>query len=268
MGARRFFSRLLKPFGLVVHRRNSANKHYFIEAYSDFKKGLITELAQRFDYTIRRGPFSGMRLPHGGSWSDYDLGSKIIGSYESELFSSLEDAINWRPEAIVNIGASEGYYAVGLSRRIKTASVFAYDTDLESRHTLATCAKINNSDVQIIESLDLSDANSYFYREIEKFSKILFVVDCEGCEIGLKNVPSNISVKSAFIIEIHKKARPDMSSKLKDFLKESHTLVEIHQETKKVEDYDELDEFMPLLGAVVLDEFREYRMSWLVAWPK
>ena len=67
--------------------------------------------------TVSGGPFAGLAYPDRAPIS---LVPKLLGIYERELHGAIEAAIRAQPGLIVNVGAADGYYAVGLARRCRT----------------------------------------------------------------------------------------------------------------------------------------------------
>jgi len=65
---------------------------------------------------------------------------KLLGTYKNELHPALEKLLETRYEAVVHIGSAEGYYAVGLARRLPGATVYGYDTDPDAR---AMCGELS-----------------------------------------------------------------------------------------------------------------------------
>src|ERR1700739_2702016 len=57
------------------------------------------------------GPFKGMRIDY--SALPVHTAPKYAGTYEKEIMAFVEDAILDQPEKILNVGSSDGYYAVG-----------------------------------------------------------------------------------------------------------------------------------------------------------
>ena len=83
----------------------------------------------RFAEAVVSGPFEGMRYPD-HAFERVDLyAPKLLGAYEREIAPALERAIARGPAAAVVIGAAEGYYAIGLARRLPEAIVVAYEAD-------------------------------------------------------------------------------------------------------------------------------------------
>lgn len=62
---------------------------------------------------ILAGPFRGMKYIENSHGSAYL--PKILGSYEKELHKFIPRIVEEEYELILDIGAAEGYYAVGLS---------------------------------------------------------------------------------------------------------------------------------------------------------
>ena len=75
---------------------------------------------------VIRGPFRGMRYPAGKYVSARF--EKIIGACEQEIHPLIDRlAATKRYEEIINVGAAEGSYVVGLARIFKAARVICYE---------------------------------------------------------------------------------------------------------------------------------------------
>ena len=76
---------------------------------------------------VAGGPFQGLRYIResvGSAWAP-----KMLGTYEKELWPVVDVLIRRRPRWIVDVGAAEGYYAVGLAMRLGAAQVVAFEAD-------------------------------------------------------------------------------------------------------------------------------------------
>lgn len=97
------------------------------------------------------GPFSGMRYLNKAHGS-YLL-PKILGTYESEIHSVVQEIIHNPPQVVIDIGCAEGYYAVGFAIKCKKTQVLAFDTAKEARKLTSELALVNTvSDLVEIES--------------------------------------------------------------------------------------------------------------------
>jgi len=88
------------------------------------------------------GPFPGLLYPEAVSVGSEWL-PKILGTYESELHHTIEALCARGYTTIINIGAGEGYYAVGLARRIHQSKVFAFETDPLGQELCRKMAEMN-----------------------------------------------------------------------------------------------------------------------------
>lgn len=89
---------------------------------------------RRSDRRVWAGPFAGML------YVDHAIGSrylpKLIGSYERELRKVIEEIYELRPELVINVGAEESYYAVGLARRLGYGQVVAFEMEADGRRAM------------------------------------------------------------------------------------------------------------------------------------
>ena len=83
------------------------------------------EMLSKKPLKVLYGPFKGMTYPDSTSIGSVWL-PKMLGIYESELHDILEEICSKNYSTIINIGAGEGYYAVGLALRIPTSMIYAF----------------------------------------------------------------------------------------------------------------------------------------------
>ena len=69
--------------------------------------------------------------------------AKLLGCYEQPLQPHIEAAIQSAYPVVLNIGCAEGYYAIGMARRMADTKVMAYDLDPNARHVCAALAATN-----------------------------------------------------------------------------------------------------------------------------
>ncbi|MGH0000532.1 hypothetical protein ACQU0X_10700 [Pseudovibrio ascidiaceicola] len=264
MGRKNFLNKLLEPAGITVFRTQSSEATTFMyKNMSQLRKRLIHKHFLDGDMSISQGPFKGLKLPQYGAWRDGDLAAKLIGSYEKELHPYLTKIIDQRPSALINIGASEGYYAIGLKRLLPETSVFAYDIHEGSRKALKDCAKKNDVTVQNLTDFSFSALDHF-----SQYATLTFIVDCEGCECNIECISKDIISRSTFLIELHDLFVPGVTKTLKNFLAPTHNLTLIEEEPRNSRDYPEISQMSGIDRMLLTCEFRATPMHWLYAEPR
>jgi hypothetical protein len=192
--------------------------------------------------TVSGGPFAGLRYPGIGPHS---LAPKLLGAYERELHGAIEDAIRARPDTIVNVGAAEGYYAVGLARRCPGARVVAYEADPGQRALLSGVAAVNGVAVEIEGAASR-----------EHLAADLVVMDCEGCERELLGRGETASLGDAtVIVELHDVYDPGVGDAIVERFAPTHAVTVIPTGPQPP-------------GARLLSEERPGPMRWAVMTPR
>ncbi len=165
---------------------------------------LARRIATHDGATVQRGPFAGLRL-------DLDalpvhIAPKLLGTYEDELHEAVEVLIARRPAQVLNVGCAEGYYAIGLARRLPDARVHAFDADPKARAATSRNAALNGvADRVTVHGVLHHDAFESFLRQ----DTTLVIMDCEGAEADLLDparVPSLARVD--VLVELHPSAVP------------------------------------------------------------
>ena len=143
--------------------------------------------------TVLGGPFRGLRYPAQASWGSAFL-PKLLGTYERELHQAIERVARRSYSLVVNVGAAEGYYAVGLALRLSKppSPVIAFEIDGEARAMLTEVIAHNGVQGRVAvakccdeeQLLDLAQRGPGF-----------LISDCEGCEFELFQ-PAQVDRKS------------------------------------------------------------------------
>lgn len=215
--------------------------------------------------TILAGPFAGMRYGDTQAMCSA-LYPKLLGTYEHELASAFDEALARDYSLVVDIGAADGYYAVGFAFRNPSSRVIAFDQDPRARAELSKLAALNGvtERIEIRERCDPQDLAGF------EGKSGLMIVDCEGFEEVLLTAERIGALeKWDFIIETHDGISPEVTSTLKQRFEKTHRVETI----EAVHDFDKLDHVdVPLLHGLprrsadrVLAEGREHAcLRWLV----
>jgi len=212
--------------------------------------------------TVLYGPFSGLQFPSG-----IDVRNnlpKIIGSYECELNSIIEELILRRFPLVVNVGCAEGYYAIGLAMRNAQSSVFAFDIDPEQQERCRRMARLNGVDGRVQVS-GKCDAATLVRLKLED---ALVLMDCEGAELEIlaeEVVPSLL--RTHLLIELHDAVRPGCSRTLWQRFSRTHEMVFIAASARDPGQYPILQRLSPRKRHIAVHEDRLGVQEWVFMRP-
>ena len=183
----------------------------------DIVNSLNDEIYEATNGVVQDGPFKGMQIYPDSAWPHTNRASELLGFFEQELHPELEREIR-RLKAkenpvVVNVGCSDGYYAVGIGRRVPTATVMAFDIDERALYITKKNAELNKVllvDGSIEEAFEKAD---------------LIVMDCEGNEYDYLDPQKHPGLKSAtVIVELHPSAtRGPLQDILRDRFGQTHS---------------------------------------------
>ncbi|MEM9658211.1 MAG: hypothetical protein AAF961_07615, partial [Planctomycetota bacterium] len=182
---------------------------------------------------VLAGPFQGMHYIHrsyGGA-----LLPKILGCYERELYPVIEQVVRCNHDLLLDIGAAEGYFAVGLARR-QQSPVVAFETDPKARELARRFAARNG----VAERVDFlgTCTPSVLQTILTAADRPFILCDVEGHEATLLNpkaVPSLL--KSSILVEMHEFARPGLTAEFFRRFESTHRIEVIRQEERTAEDF-------------------------------
>jgi hypothetical protein len=140
---------------------------------------LALKVAEHFDYTVQDGPFRGMRYTRSAVMTHHAT-PNLLGTYERQLYPFLTEAA-LRSDLIVDIGAAEGYYAVGLAR-LTGKPVVAFDVNGSERQMIKEMAALNQVSSLVTISGWCSSAKLV---DLVQGKRALVFSDIEGGEFSL-----------------------------------------------------------------------------------
>jgi SAM-dependent methyltransferase len=215
---------------------------------------------------VLHGPFRGMTYPDAPSRSRsiYNLAARLLGSYEAELHGVIEGAIAEGYERIVDIGCGDGYYAVGLARRMPGCAVDAFDPDPEARELCRALAAANGvgDRVAVRSAATLAELGTL---QGQTFMKM----DCEGCELELlRPDESEFLRRSTILVELHEFRRPGMTEEVLARFPATHHVLVIDIQPRSVDNYPEAASLGASTAEFVLSEHRHGRVRWALLTPK
>ena len=236
---------------------------------------LQDKLLDAIGATIAAGPFSGMRYLNSSSGSV--LGAKILGCYEAELHGIISEVCDWRPDVLIDIGAAEGYYAVGFARLLgnsgtgaNDSTVVAFEGNFIARQRLARLARAN--DVRTRLEIYGFASPPVLSSHLQSAKRPVVWCDIEGGEHDLLD-PSRIAGldKAMIVLETHEA----ITGHPADIIVERFATTHTHQRIKK-QDRAVSDWFSPSLSGIfstseqtlLVNELRGVENDWMVLRPR
>lgn len=224
--------------------------------------GLI-ELNRRYwtsaGLVVRRGPFQNMHYTR--RVSKRHILPRLLGRYEEELHPWIEQIIARRPTSVIDVGCAEGYYAIGMARRLPEALVWAYDTDPWARRMCRELSMANGVSQRVRIGGFCSPQKLLKHLTDPSF----VLVDCEGFEDTLLgHIPSSARQRHDWIVELHH-APFGLDNSLVPLLAQNH---EIHYvpATPKQTLHGELPrDWSQAEVGLALSELRRYPQGWIIA---
>lgn len=217
---------LIYPSQVLRAYRNLHVSEQIIRNHQD----LNASLARR---EVLSGPFKGLQY---GSLEAHcsALHPKLLGTYEMELAEVIEECIRYGITELVDVGAAEGYYAVGMARRMPDLKVTAFEQEEDARRELAAFAEQNG----VAGRIDIRARCEP--GELIRLENIrgLMIVDCEGYEdILLDDRLTSKLTRWNFIIETHDGIRPGVTKRLEERFNKTHATRRI----AAINDLDRID---------------------------
>lgn len=218
---------------------------------------------------VMRGPFAGM------SYQAAECGSallpKLLGTYEQEIVPIFDRIRELRPDVIIDVGAAEGYYAVGCAYSGLAPRIIAFEAEERAHElirALQTLNGVSRDRIEIRGSCTLTVLGSCLDRD-----RCVVIMDVEGYEALLLDPLRLPRLRQATIlVETHDFILPGITKEIAERMRPTHDVETIRAMERKVCDLscdDRIFRLLPRryqLGA--LSEYRPAGMKWLWLTPK
>lgn len=233
--------------------------HYVMESAPYF--------AQQFNHRVQYGPFRGLEMDYmtlDSTNQGMAIGCVPIlsGSVEQDISPWVLQAIHTDYDVIINIGAGEGYYALGFAKNCPRAEVIAYEMLDGVRHQLYKNMLLNKLTNVSIRGLCTSEELNAVLGGF-KGKKILLFVDIEGAEYEIfRKVEFERTNHCDMIVELHDFVHSDITSAMYRSYCVTHTIETIAQGARNPH-IKELDGIPEFLKFALMNEYRPVRMKWM-----
>lgn len=235
----------------------------------------LIQLCQRETRRIvHSGPFAGMHYIHDTMSGGYV--PKVLGIYERELHPTIARLSKLGIKTVLNIGAADGYYAVGLCRMFPTLRVLAFETEPRGREYVRAMAEQNavSSQVEVLGNCDPAGLQA----ALQEPRASLVLCDVEGYEDVLMDPDKIPALREAWLlVEIHDNKNSGVSERIRARFEKTHTIETIWQTKRAAADFPFITPYTQSLApehlAAAVDEGRPVRdgstpMSWFWMTPK
>ena len=134
--------------------------------------------------TVQDGPFRGLRLGRTVHWG-HDMIAMLLGQYEQEVAAALFARDLRAYSVFVDIGAANGYFAVGMALKAGLP-VVAFEIDPASRAVIRANAALNRVDLDLREEATPTALEAVLGgAEGRAEGRALILVDIEGAELAV-----------------------------------------------------------------------------------
>lgn len=230
---------------------------------------LKPKIAKITSNQVVSGPFIGMKYINTSVGSAFI--PKILGTYELELAHIIDDLCRKSFDTIIDIGAAEGYYAVGFAIRKPKAKVIAYEVEAKGRELMMRMAELNSVEKRL-SIRGMCEASNLF-EDLNQGRNCLVIMDIEGSEsVFLDPFIFPQLGKSHILVELHDYVISDIGEIISRRFFASHKITEIWARPRTIEDFslklESLSWKIPKKYIVrSMSEYRPQGMRWFYLEP-
>lgn len=187
-------------------------------------QGIVDSYTKKFLSTypkiVQGGPFKSLVYVDKAVGSNYL--HKLIGSYEAVLHPVLDEIFQKSYSTIIDIGAAEGYYLVGLGQKFPKAKLVGFETESTGRDLISQMYQKNNLQNELVLEGTATVSNVAPYIT----PSTLLICDCEGGELDILDptIESAFATVETAIIELHDFIRPGIKEALLERFGSTHAI--------------------------------------------
>lgn len=234
------------------------------------RKRLANEIFHQYDGIIQYGTFAGTRFSGKANVSQGAHALKIFGLYELPVIQTLVD---WCPaQTLVNIGAGDGYYSVGMLKAGLVQQSICFEMTEAGRQAVKRNAELNGveSQISVHGTADVESLNQVLRDSSIDLKETIILCDIEGAEFSLFNAEIiSLLQGSKLVIELHEwNAQTENCEQMMKQFHQSFSTTVMTDQARAWQGIRELETLHGIDRALVTSEGRKYLGEWLVVTPK
>ena len=214
-------------------------------------------IADRMGTTVQAGPFTGMT--YATRASEGSRAARLLGVYEASLAPVIETIVATAYPLVIDVGSAEGYYAVGLARRMPASRVLARDDNPQAQ-TLCRQLALQNG---VEDRVTIGGRMDHADFAICTAQPTVLICDIEGAEETLLDPALAPGLLHAdILVECHDVMRPGLTDLIAARFAASHTVTRLDRQLDAnlpawTEEWSDLDRL------IALWEWRSGPTPWL-----
>jgi hypothetical protein len=226
-------------------------------------------LRERYEDRVAHGPFKGMQLSRQAWWGTKDASSKLLGVYERQVQDQLE-AFASNASVLIDIGAADGYMAIGAVRSGLYARAFCFEISASGRLRLKENAEANGVSDRI-EIFGEASRDSLCPLLADTADAVI-LCDIEGAEFELLSEDVLEAARDVrLIVELHDPFvanGAELKAGLLDRASRWFDIAILKSADIRLSRYPELERFNDAQRLLAFSEGRGRAMEWLVLTPR
>lgn len=190
-----------------------------------WRSHLVSEtLTKMSGDTVLSGPFRGMK--YAVRASEGTRSARLIGCYESALAPVVEQIVARAYPLVIDVGSAEGYYAVGLARRMDEARILARDDNPFAQNLCRKLAELNG----VADRVEVGGVMTHADFDICTAQDSVVVCDIEGAEEDLIDPERAPGLLAAdILVEVHEGMKPGLTEKIARRFRATHKVRRIER---------------------------------------
>ena len=257
------------PLGINIHQQllgllqdktpSPARLNASLRLLAKWRAALVSQtLRTQLGASIRQGPFVGMTYAIAAAEGSYP--ARLLGAYEASLFPVIEGIIARAYPLIIDVGCAEGYYAVGLARRMAGTTIWARDASDAAQALCRELAAQNG----VADRVHVGGVLSHDDLAICSGQRTAVICDIEGAEGDLLDPGAAPGLLQAdILVEVHEGTKPGLMNLMRTRFAASHDITRIDRVLDGsalpplTEGWSDMDRL------IALWEWREHPTPWL-----